>query len=252
MNTFLRLPFKNLAKLPVTPADLDWAGLLRPAEKPTGDYFEHMKLPNGEIAFAIGEAGHGLQAASAVACMRGCIRAALRSGRVEPMQVADDLNRILYELYPCEAFATLFYGQYHPGSHVLRYINAGHEQPMLVERNSGRVLRLERYGAPLGLREDSRYRQSSVRLRAGDRIVAFTLGVLEALADDDERGADAALIDVIQRSEERSSWEIAESILERCARSSTPADRTVLVASPVEKAAGVMYAVDVQELRALA
>jgi sigma-B regulation protein RsbU (phosphoserine phosphatase) len=241
-----------LAKLPATPADLDWAGLLRPAEKPTGDYFEHMKLPSGEIAFAIGEAGHGLQAVSAVACMRGCIRAALRNGSVEPMQVADDLNRILYELYPCEAFATLFYGQYHPGSRVLRYVNAGHEQPMLVQRNGGRALRLERYGAPLGLREDSRYRQSSVQLRPGDRVVAFTLGVLEGLAEHEERGADAALTDVIQRCQERSSWEVAECILERCARTSMPADRTVLVASPVDKAKGVMYAVDVQEVCALA
>jgi hypothetical protein len=71
-----------------------------------------------------------------------------------------------------------FYGLLDTETRSLVYVNAGHNQPVLMHCD-GSIARLNTGGIPLGLKADRQYQQSEVKLRRGDRLVLFTDGLIE-------------------------------------------------------------------------
>jgi sigma-B regulation protein RsbU (phosphoserine phosphatase) len=76
-------------------------------------------------------------------------------------------------------FATLFYGVLDPARRVLRYVNAGHNPPMLL-RADGTCETLEIGGLLVGVFPEARYEEGEVTLCAGDRLLLYTDGITEA------------------------------------------------------------------------
>jgi sigma-B regulation protein RsbU (phosphoserine phosphatase) len=92
------------------------------------------------------------------------------------------LNAVNHQAYAsslANRYATLFYGVIDNGKRTLRYINAGHN-PAVVLRNDGSMEWLETSGAPVGMFPDSMYEEKVVGLQAGDLVIAYTDGVVEA------------------------------------------------------------------------
>jgi sigma-B regulation protein RsbU (phosphoserine phosphatase) len=79
-----------------------------------------------------------------------------------------------------ERYATLFYGVFNGTTRELRYVNAGHNPPLVVRRD-GSTNWLESGGAPVGIFPDWAYEEGVVQLYPGDLILAFTDGVIEAV-----------------------------------------------------------------------
>jgi len=75
-------------------------------------------------------------------------------------------------------YATLFYGVFDNAKRTLRYINAGHNPPMILRRN-GSVEWLDTSGAPVGMFAHSTYEEKIVELEYGDLVIAYTDGVVE-------------------------------------------------------------------------
>src|SRR5439155_578990 len=96
-----------------------------------GDWYDVVQLPNGSLALAIGDvAGHGLRAASTMGQLRMALRAyALEEG--SPSQVVGRVRRLVRVLVP--DIVTLIYLVFDPESGTLRFANAGHPPPLLVE-----------------------------------------------------------------------------------------------------------------------
>jgi sigma-B regulation protein RsbU (phosphoserine phosphatase) len=87
-------------------------------------------------------------------------------------------------------FTTAFVAEYDPASRTLTYVNAGHNSPIL-RRQSGIIERLQAGGVPFGIMEDAVYESGTVALQAGDWLVIFTDGVVEAENNrQDEYGED--------------------------------------------------------------
>jgi sigma-B regulation protein RsbU (phosphoserine phosphatase) len=104
-----------------------------------------------------------------------------------------NINRLVYEASSANRYAAFFYGQYDPANHKIDYVNAGHNPPMLFHCAEGKwsVARLDVGGTVVGLLESYPCEQGSVRLLAGDILVAFTDGTSEAMnANDEEWGED--------------------------------------------------------------
>lgn len=76
-------------------------------------------------------------------------------------------------------FATLFFGVLDPSTGALTYINGGHEPPMLVGQ-SGIKARLAPTGPAVGLFPGMEFGIEQVELEAGDTLLVFTDGVLDA------------------------------------------------------------------------
>jgi sigma-B regulation protein RsbU (phosphoserine phosphatase) len=196
---------------------LDFAGYCRPALGVGGDYYDFVRLDDGCLGIAVGDvSGKGI----AAALMMASLQASLRGQTINPCatlsEMIQHINRLVYEASAENRYATFFYAQYEPASRVLRYVNAGHNPPIVCRNGaSGQVLRLEEGGTVLGLFPDFAYQETQVPLAPGDIVVAFTDGISEAMNRADEEFDEERLLDAILTCDTRSAADMITSILAR-------------------------------------
>ncbi|HEY4878120.1 MAG TPA: SpoIIE family protein phosphatase [Candidatus Acidoferrales bacterium] len=100
-------------------------------------------------------------------------------------------------------FTTAFLAEIDPENWAMRYVNAGHNDPIL-RRASGQIERLASGGPPFGipLFTDSEiaYVSGSVQLFPGDTLFVFTDGVAEAINERGEEFGESRIISSITSS----------------------------------------------------
>jgi serine phosphatase RsbU (regulator of sigma subunit) len=132
------------------------------------------------VGFVIGDvSGKGMAAALVMANTQSVLRAVVHRGSVAPEQVLVEANEILCAyIPPTNMFVTCFYAILEPESGRLRYANAGHDLP--YERHDGRVDKLRARGMPLGLMPGMGYEEKEAVLAAGDDLLFYSDGLVEA------------------------------------------------------------------------
>lgn len=101
-----------------------------------------------------------------------------------PSQVVETLNQEL-RLDATESFFTLFYGIFNTKTRTLSYCRAG-APPALRVGPDGTCRRLEVGGGLVGMTRDMRWREETIRLAPGERVVVVSDGVIEAEDDQEE------------------------------------------------------------------
>jgi phosphoserine phosphatase RsbU/P len=167
-------------------AGLDYFGFCRTALGVGGDYYDFLALPDGKLGVALGDvSGKGIAAALTMASLQASLRAdALRAGN-DLAGLITRVNGMLYDASTEDRYATLFYAQYDPTTHLLSYVNAGHCPPILLRRGgkNGAVERLDQAGGTVvGLLPECAYEQAEVSLSPGDLLVIYTDGFSEAMS----------------------------------------------------------------------
>ena len=159
---------------------MDYSGRCRQVRALGGDCYDFTPLSGDRVAFVVGDAsGKGLSAALMIANVQSSLRtAALFTGH-EPATLLKVVNQQAYSSLPDDRYTTLFYGLFDGAVRTLRYVNAGHNPPVVV-RADGSVDWLEAGGPPVGMFPDSTYEEKVVRLEPGDFVIAYTDGVTEA------------------------------------------------------------------------
>jgi sigma-B regulation protein RsbU (phosphoserine phosphatase) len=159
--------------------DIDICGLMEPASKVGGDFFDAFFVDDERLFFCIGDvSGHGVAAALFMARAVGLLRI-LAMNTPEPDILLTALNRRLCVGNDTNLFVTLFCGFLHLGSGHLVYSNGGHCAPMIVSAFGARELPLPK-GSLVGAFEAARYSQLEVVLAAGETLFCYTDGVTEA------------------------------------------------------------------------
>ncbi|HEX5229984.1 MAG TPA: PP2C family protein-serine/threonine phosphatase [Bryobacteraceae bacterium] len=177
---------------------LDISAQCRQVRELGGDFYDYVPAAGGRVAFAIGDAsGKGLPAALMIANVQSSLRTAALFAGEEASEAIGAVNRQVFTSSLANRYATVFYGVFEPATRILRYVNAGHQPPMIVRRD-GTVTWLETGGAPVGLFADWTYEEGVVRLEPGDVLVACTDGITEAA---DAAGEDWG-VDGLQRAVE--------------------------------------------------
>ncbi|MBV9267377.1 MAG: SpoIIE family protein phosphatase [Acidobacteriaceae bacterium] len=196
---------------------LDFAGYCRPALGVGGDYYDFIRLDSGCLGVAIGDvSGKGI----AAALMMASLQASLRGQTIAPCETLAEMiqhvNRLVFESSSDNRYATFFYAEYDPKTRSIRYVNAGHNAPILSRNHSQKyVLRLEDGGTVLGLFPDAPYREAKVDTRPGDMVVAFTDGISEAMNAREEEFGEERLIDTVRRCNSRTAAELITCILDQ-------------------------------------
>jgi sigma-B regulation protein RsbU (phosphoserine phosphatase) len=129
-----------------------------------GDCYNLIPLNDDRLAIVIGDAsGKGLAAALMIANVQSSLRTAALFSRDDLGTLLKIVNQHAYASTSEDRYATLFYGVFDGSSRTLRYVNAGHNPPVVIRRD-GSMDCLETSGAPVGLFADSEYAESSVKL----------------------------------------------------------------------------------------
>ncbi len=163
----------------------DIAFATRPQNSVAGDYYDAFyptasAADGGKLMLVIADvAGKSVPAALLMATLQ----ASLRTVAGEDAPLADLVGRL--NRYACahsaegRRFTTAVLGLYDPASRRLDYVNAGHNAPVL-RRANGTLEQLDIGGLPLGIESGVVYETATVELPAGDALIFFTDGVVEA------------------------------------------------------------------------
>lgn len=160
------LPEIDVAGCQVAAADARNAG---------GDWFDVIPLPDGTVAFVVGDLpGHGVTASAAMGRLRAVLAEWLLS-----TDFADALRRVDRAAGRTRATrgATLCAVVLDPAGGQLRYATCGHPEPLILTP-AGSVRPLARTGgAPLGVTDSGPPVQDG-RLRRGELMLLYTDGLL--------------------------------------------------------------------------
>ena len=151
----------------------------QPAREVGGDFYDFLRLDDGRLGLVIGDvSGKGMAAALVMANTQSVLRAVARRAGVTPGQVLQEANELMYAYMPPNMFVTCFYGVLDPKSGRLLYANAGHNLP--CERHDRQVDELRARGMPLGLMPGMHYEEEEAVLAAGDDLLFYSDGLVEA------------------------------------------------------------------------
>jgi len=142
-----------------------------------GDYYD-FALDQDDLLLALGDvSGKGTSAALLTTVLRAAVRAHW-CGPDLAGTVAR-INQTVHDNVPDGRYVTFFLARLEPATGRLRYVNAGHNPPLLV-RGTGSLEPLEEGGMVIGLFPTAEYTQGTAELRRGDSLVIFSDGVTEA------------------------------------------------------------------------
>lgn len=169
-----------LPRAPLRSGAWEARGLVVPARQVGGDAFDFFALDGDRFAVAIADvSGKGVPAALMMSNVQASLRA-FCDGRRSIVEAIRRLNESVTRSASAGKFITFFYGEADPGAGVLRYVNAGHNYPLL-RRADGTLVELDRGGVPLGIMAEAPYEQGETPLVEGDAILMFSDGITEAL-----------------------------------------------------------------------
>ena len=197
-------------EMPVIPG-FDVLGWNRPARHVGGDYFGFKELVENRWTVVLGDvSGKGAGAALLVSTLDSALRVLLDQMGVGT-ELAARLNNHVWESSAANKFITLVVADLDPDTGALSYINAGHNEGLLL-RTKGVVELLESAGPPIGMLPDGEFRLQKVNLVPGDLVCFYSDGITECAAPDEEEFEIDRLTEVLQRNYEQPLDEILAAI----------------------------------------
>ena len=207
-----RLFPQHLQETPV----LEFAAASFPAHGVGGDYYDLFVFDPGLYELLVADvSGKGIPAALLMAFIKAGIQTYPVSGNRSLTEIVASLNKLLFEHTEPNKFTTLFYAQLDEATLTLRYVNAGHDEPIVVRNtSSGKKLEgLQSTGGVVGAFEHSTWEQEETKLFTGDLLIVYTDGVTDAVDLQDLRFGKENLLDVIADCINLSAREVVDKVI---------------------------------------
>jgi len=175
------------------------AGRTLPARTVGGDLYDFFDLGQKQLGVLCADvSGKGVSAALMMANLQAIAHANVAASpdgwTQSPALFVQRLNEAFVGRFGNNRYATLFWADYDAQTRILKYVNAGHEPPILI-RPTGEIERLEAGGFPVGMFGRVGYTCAELHVEAGTHIVIFTDGLADAQTPSGEEFGEERLID---------------------------------------------------------
>ena len=178
--------------------DIDIYGLLTPAKAVGGDLYDFY-ISDNRLYFCVGDvSGKGIPASLVMAVTRSLCRN-ISTHVPAPNQVVYALNKALTENNDTNMFVTVFVGVLHLDTGLLYYCNAGHDAPVLINKDGQDFLPVDS-NIPIGIQPDWEFSLQETTIGSGSTIFLYTDGLTEAENKDHEQFGTQRMIETIQSS----------------------------------------------------
>jgi serine phosphatase RsbU (regulator of sigma subunit) len=160
-------------------AGWDFAARVRNQGRFTGDSYEIFQVSPSRIVISVADAlGSDVISLIRLAMVRAWVRV-MAARAADVSEVFEELNRLTLETYGDDGrFVTLYIGFLDPTTAGLDHASAGFIEPVLWGGESAGSLSLNLSGGPpLGVSSDAIYRQSTLALEPGSRLILGTHGL---------------------------------------------------------------------------
>jgi len=149
-----------------------------------GDMYDFRLLKDGQLLFLVADvSGKGMGAALLMSNILASFRILYESDSIDLSDMVSRVSLQLLNHSDAGDFATLFIGLLNPADGAVRFINAGHNPPILI-RSDAKLETLNPGGAMIGAFDFTTWEVKTIRLSRGDMILVYTDGVTEAESGD--------------------------------------------------------------------
>ncbi|MBT9392768.1 PP2C family protein-serine/threonine phosphatase [Hymenobacter sp. NST-14] len=159
-----------------------------------GDYYDVVELDADRFLFCVADvSGKGVAASLLMSNFQAGLRTLLRQ-KVDLATVAQELNNLIFRNAGGDKFITVFFGLYDRRSRELSYVNAGHNDPMLIP-DAGPVLPLKEGTIMLGVMDElPMLKVGRLTVPPRSLLLAYTDGLTEVFdAQQNEFGEEGVL-----------------------------------------------------------
>jgi len=170
------------------------AGFSRSAQNVGGDFYDLIPLADGRLGLVVADVcGKGVTAALFVALTRSLLRAASMAPWIFQGDMGLDAEAVLTGAlwmtndYICrehadsDMFITLFYAVLDTETGRMAFVNAGHNPPLVVGADGASIRETPPGTLPIGIIPTSSYEVAWAEVAPGERLVAFSDGITEAM-----------------------------------------------------------------------
>ena len=173
---------------------IDLYASMKPAREVGGDFYDFYFTGTGRLAFLVADVSDkGVPAALFMMRAKTLLKNLAQSGR--PLADAvTEANDALCEGNAANMFVTSWIGVIELDTGLVRYVNAGHNPPIVLRAKDGTADYLRsRPGLVLGAMPGARYRPGEIALEPGDAIYLYTDGITEQTDPNGELFGEARL-----------------------------------------------------------
>jgi sigma-B regulation protein RsbU (phosphoserine phosphatase) len=182
-----------------------------------GDFYDFLVIEPGCLGIVVADVtGHGVPAALVASMVKVAVSAHTDVG-AEPGKVIAGLNSTLCS-HAQGQYASAVYVALDQARRVGCYAAAGHPPLLLWCRANRTLLELNEGGLLLGVRPSEEYAQTEFPLEAGDRLLVYTDGLVEAVNARGEAFGEARLGEFIATHQDLPAEQFAERLLDEVLR----------------------------------
>jgi len=197
-----------------------------------GDYYDLICLGPGRVGLAVADvSGKGVGAALLMAALRAWLRAELGHG-TDLAELAAKLNDFIHESSDIHSFITFFFAELDGATGALRFVNAGHNPPLVFGRD-GRVRELPATGLVLGMFAGRPYEVGTGEVGPGEVLVLYTDGITESRNSGEKEFGVEGLVGIVRGEREKDAPAILEAVFRGLAEFTVCAepfdDRTLVI-----------------------
>ncbi len=159
-------------------ATVQAAAWYQPHRQVGGDYYDLIRLNEHELALCVADvSGKGIAAALLMSNFQATLRAVLAQRHQELDRLMADLNELVMDRAQGERFITLFIGVVDTRSGTIRYVNAGHNAPILWR--NGQLTELRDGSIALGMLPELPTLKVGEAQVSGGMLISYTDGLIE-------------------------------------------------------------------------
>lgn len=178
---------------------VDVAAQYIPKQLVGGDYYDFIRFSDHEYFFCIADvSGKGISAALLMSNFQANVRANVKYNHqnLTLKEFVIELNKNVMAAANGEKFVTAFIGYYNEQTRQLKYINAGHNYPVMIKNREAKLLKVGCTG--LGMFDDlPNLNEEIVYIEPNTVIVCYTDGVVEIEDEKGEQYEIERLVDIV-------------------------------------------------------
>ena len=153
------------------------AGINIPAKVVSGDFYNFNELGEGKYGFGVADvSGKGIKS-SLLMSKASSLYSCLSKTNFSPGNLLTQLNNEICETISRGMFVTMLIGIYDSNSNELLLANAGHEPPIIMDKDNN-FSNFEEAGPPLGIIGKTEYKEYKIGFKKSSMYI-FTDGITE-------------------------------------------------------------------------
>lgn len=185
---------------------------MKPARVVGGDFYDFFKIDDNRYGIVIADVSDkGVPASLLMVVSKTLLKNELMENPDDIAFAVKWTNDRLCERNAEMMFVTVFAGVMDLRDRTLRYVNAGHEDPIVYRKSKGEYeVIYEEHDVLLGIYDNSSFTERSIVLDHGDRLFIYTDGVTEAMDVSDNLYGMDRLVNCLNNSHEKDEDEIID------------------------------------------